>query len=111
MADAAISANRFVQLTATGVATATAATQKIYGVHQADVDAALGETVPVVVSGVAKVVASAPISIGAYVTATTGGKAVTTTTAGQVVRGIALTAATADGDLIEVLLTYFHHKA
>lgn len=111
LADAAIVKNRFVKLTSTGIAASTAATDKIYGVHSGDVDAATGETVPVIVNGTAKVTASAAIAIGAYVTATTGGKAVTTTTAGNVVRGIALTAADADGDEIEILLTYFHHKA
>lgn len=109
LADAAIVKNRFVKLTATGIAAATAGTDKIYGVLNADVDAATGETVPVTVVGTAKVTASAAIAIGDSVTATTAGKAITTTTAGNVVRGIALTAAAADGDVIEIMLTYFKY--
>ena len=111
LADAAIVAFRFVKLTSTGIAAATAGTDKIAGVMSQDTDAAAGDTAPYTVVGVAKVEASAAIAIGAYVTATTAGKAVTTVTAGDVVRGIALEAATADGDLINVMLTYFHHKA
>ena len=56
------------------------------------------------VYGTCKVVASAAISIGDKVTAAAGGKAVTTTTAGHIVRAIALEAAAADGDIIEVML-------
>lgn len=109
LADAAISAHRFVKLTSTGVATATTGTDKIYGVHGGDVAAASGGTIPVVVLGTAIVTASTAISKLAYVTATTNGKAVTTTSSGDTVRGIALQAASADGDLIEILLTYFKY--
>lgn len=55
--------------------------------------------------GTCKVVASAAIAKDAAVTATTGGKVVTTTTANDQVIGYALTAAAADGDVIEVILT------
>ena len=62
-------------------------------------------------SGTYQIVASAAIAKDAYVTATTGGKEVTTTTAGNVVAGQALEAAAADGDLIEIMPMNFHHKA
>lgn len=110
LADAAIQPFRFVKLSSTGVDVATAGTDKIAGVMNSEVAVATGDAAPFVTHGIAKVEASAAISIGDYVTATTAGKAITTTTAGNVVRGIALTAATADEDLIDVLLTYFHHK-
>lgn len=108
LADNALTANRFVKLTSTGVDTATAGTDKIDGVNRYAV--AAGETATVTVLGTAIVEASGVIGKGAYVTATTAGKAIATTTAGHVVRGVALEAAAADGDLIEVLLTFFHHK-
>ncbi len=54
--------------------------------------------------GTTKVVASAAIAIGARVTSTSAGKAVTTTTDKDVVVGRALEAASADGDIIEILL-------
>ena len=57
--------------------------------------------------GTSKVVASAAIAIGAYVTTTNAGKAVTTTTQGNKVIGIALEAAAADGDIIEIQLVHF----
>ncbi|MFF6951818.1 DUF2190 family protein [Streptomyces iakyrus] len=110
-ADAAIEPFRFVKKTATGVAAATAGTDKIMGVMNANQAVATGQATPVSLLGTAIVEASAAISVGAYVTATTAGKAVSTTTAGHVVRGIALEEATADGDLIEVMLVLFHHKA
>jgi len=62
-------------------------------------------------SGTYYITASAVIAKDAYLTATTGGKAVATTTAGNVVAGQALEAAGADGDIIEFLPMNFHHKA
>lgn len=63
-----------------------------------------GEMANVQIFGTTKVVASAAIAEGAKVTAAAGGKAVSTTTAGHIVRAIALEAAAADGDIIEVML-------
>ena len=57
--------------------------------------------------GTTKVVASAAIAIGALVTTTNAGKAVTTTTDKDVVIGRALEAAGADGDIIEIQLSIF----
>lgn len=66
-----------------------------------------GDSADVMVYGVTKMVASAAISAGALVSVTTGGQAVTAAAAGTTdtyVVGIALTAATGQFDLIEVLL-------
>lgn len=109
IADAAISAFRFVKLTATGVDVATAGTDVIHGVCTKEEGVLAGEATPIAVEGTVKVVASAAISKGAFVTATTGGKAVATTTTGNIVRGIALTPAAADGDIIEIQLTVFKY--
>lgn len=107
----AIPAYRFVK-TPGALAVATAGTDKILGVTgENGGGASENTTVNIGVGITAKLQVSAAVSVGAYLTATTGGKGVTTTTAGQVVRAIALEEATADNDVIEVLLTYFHHKA
>ena len=111
-ADLTSSQFRFVKMSAQNtVVVATAGTDKIIGVLQNA--PALNDTARVTLlnaQGTTQVVASAAIAVGAYVTATTGGKAVTTTTAGNVVAGIAVDAAAADGDLIEIIPTSFHHK-
>jgi hypothetical protein len=113
-ADLSSSQYRFVKLDSTQnkVVVATSGTDKIIGVllnapklgWEAKVGLLGG-------NGTYQIVASAAIALGAYLTATTGGKAVTTTTAGNVVAGQALEAAAADGDLIEIMPMNFHHKA
>lgn len=105
LADAAITKNTFVKLTSTGVDVATAATDKIIGIALNTV--ATGEQVSVCISGTAKVQASTTISIGAWLTATTAGQAVTTTTDHQVVVGVALSAATAQNDYVEMTIAPF----
>ncbi len=57
--------------------------------------------------GTTKVVASAAIAIGDWVTTTNAGKAVATTTDKDIVIGKALEAAAADGDIIEIQLSIF----
>ena len=57
--------------------------------------------------GTSKVVASAAIAIGDWVTTTNAGKAVATTTDKDIVIGKALEAAAADGDIIEIQLSMF----
>jgi hypothetical protein len=104
-ADAAITLHQVLKNTSTGVDVATAGTDKIVGVAQNA--AATGEQVGVQFTGTAKCIASAAISKGAWVTATTGGKVVTTVTDKNVVLGQALEAAAADGDFIEVQLGIF----
>ena len=105
-ADNAIVKNRVVKITTTGTYTcdtATAASDKVIGVATLAADAAA--QVPVQLSGTCKITASAAITAGAYVVATTAGKIVTSTTDKDKPIGLALEAAAADGDLIEVLLT------
>jgi hypothetical protein len=113
-ADLSSSQYCFVKLDSTQnqVVLATAGTDKIIGVLlNAPVSGDVAEVGLLSGSGTYKIKASTSISLGAYVTATTGGKAVTTTTAGNVVAGIAMQAAGADGDYIEILPSNFHHKA
>ena len=107
--DNAVTPSRFVKYTSTGVDVATAGTDKIAGVYYGKVTSTAGQTIAVVRLGTVIVEASAAISKGAYVTATTGGKAVSTTTSGDTVAGIARQAAANSGDLIEVALTYFKY--
>jgi hypothetical protein len=102
LADAAITKGQIVKRTTTGVNVATADTDKILGV--AIIDAAIGDQVSVQLTGTAKVIASTVVAADAYVTATTGGKAVGTTTDKKNIVGIALESGAADGDLMEVFL-------
>jgi hypothetical protein len=95
-AAAALSANTFITA---GGAVATAA-GNAFGV--ARTDGAIGDLVPTDVLGTAQVIASAAIAKGAFVQVATGGKAVTYSTGVAV--GIALEAAAAAGDVIEVYL-------
>jgi len=67
-------------------------------------DAASGAEVAVQWAGVAKMMASAAISLGAQVQAGASGKVATASGATAVSIGIALAAAAADGDIIPVLL-------
>lgn len=66
-----------------------------------------GQAARVRFAGTSKVVASAAIAVGANVTTTNAGKAVTTTTDKDIVIGVALEAAAADGDIIEIMLCRF----
>jgi hypothetical protein len=104
-ADNAITKNTVVKLTSTGVDVATAGSDKICGVAMSD--AAAGDQVAVQFTGTAKIQASTSISKGAWITATTDGQAAATTTDHNVVVGMALEAATAQNDLIEVQLGIF----
>lgn len=98
VASGAIVANRFV----TPVLDQAVAGEYILGVARtAAADAAL---VPVDVLGTTVVEAGAAIAAGATVKPDANGKAITWATSGAKV-GIALEAAAADGDLIEILLT------
>lgn len=103
LADAAITQYQAIKVTSTGVDVSTAGSDKMIGVAQEA--AAIGEMVPVRLLGTSKAVASTTISAGARVKPTTGGKIVTTTSDHDGYLGIALEAAGADGDIIEILLT------
>lgn len=106
-AGAAIGQNRLVKQDSTAgqVVVTTAITEAVVGVATIAA-AAAGDQVTVQYSGVAKCVASAAISLGAQVMPTVSGSGKVATAAGAtaVSCGIALEAATADGDVISVLL-------
>jgi hypothetical protein len=106
-AEGAIPASRIVTMgtTESQVTLATGAADALIGVSQSVVDAADTETVDIHFVGIVDVVAGGAITAGAWVTATTGGKAAATTTAGDELIGTALTSAAADGDIIEVVLS------
>lgn len=93
---------KFMDIGATGAALNTSAGAMCDGVLQNKPDA-LGKAASVAYSGVSKVVAGAAITAGARVMSSAAGKAVTAT-ATNIGLGTALEAATADGDLIAVLL-------
>lgn len=92
-----LTANRFV----TGAGAAPAANGRALGVTRTSATAS-GDLVPVDVLGTALVEASAAIAADAIVATTNDGRAVTYSTGVTV--GRALTAASAAGQLIEVLL-------
>ena len=103
----------FVKLDSDGkVVLVDGETDKNIGVLQNKPDN--GEAALVRFAGTTKVKCGDTIGVGAYVTSGAGddGEAEPTTTAGQVVRGIHIGQESAsDGDVTEILLTYFHHKA
>lgn len=85
---------------------AAAGTDKIVGVLQNKPD--VGNAALVRIGGTTKVVAGGTISVGAWVTADSNGKAVATTTDKDVVLGKYLGAASASsGDVIEVQIGIF----
>lgn len=93
----------FVEVTAAQTVNACGATTDLaIGVLQNDPDEA-GKPATVAIGGTTKVVAGAAITAGAKVAPTAAGKAQTAAT-GQFPRGVALDAADADGDVIEILL-------
>ncbi len=77
---------------------------RVIGVLQNKPNAA-GAEAEVTIYGVTKVVASAAITRGATVGTTNAGKAVAKTADADLVAGIALEAAAADLDVIQILLT------
>jgi len=93
-----------VQLSATGlIEVAEGATDLVVGVLQNTPDA--GEQAVYAFSGVAKVKAGGAINIGDFVTTDASGKAVATTTDGDVIIGRFIgTAAAASGDLAQIQL-------
>jgi hypothetical protein len=105
VAGGAIEINRFVKLDSTAgrVVAATAPTEAVVGVSLSDADAA-GDQVSVQIAGVARVVASGAVSLGDEVEVGAGGKVTTAGGATALSVGVALSAASADGEVIEVLL-------
>lgn len=89
---------------------ATAATQNLVGVLL-NKPAAENRAAVVRMLGPVKCIASASIDEGDAITATTGGKAVATTTDTQIVIGYALTAASGVNVLFKLMLTGRHGYA
>jgi hypothetical protein len=106
LSGAAVGQYRLVTVSAanTGIVT-TAITDAPIGVSMTSA-AAAGELVPLQTMGIAKIVASAAVAIGAQVMPTAAGAGKCATAAGATAKsiGIAMSAAGADGDVIEVLL-------
>lgn len=107
IAGGTIAQYRLVKLDSTqGQVVVTSAITDV-GVGASMQSASSGDTVPVQTFGKVKLTASAAISIGAEVmpTAAGSGKVMTSAGATAVSIGLALEAAGADGDIIEVMLT------
>lgn len=106
LAGGTIAANRVVVLdtTVSQVVAGSAIAGKSIGVNQFAVVS--GEQATVQLFGVAKCVASASITLGDEVMVTASGSGKVSTSSGATAQsiGVALTAAGADGDVIEVLL-------
>jgi len=89
----------------------SAETDVIIGVLQNEPES--GEAAVVRVSGTSKVSTGTPVglSYGECVTSDSNGQAITTTTTNHSVIGIALgDASTAVDDVVEILISRFHHK-
>ncbi len=86
------------------VVAATADTDVIIGVTLEDADSTAGNPISVVTSGIVKVVIASASSKGGYITATTGGKGVLTTTNLKKYVGILLETTTASDQVAQVLL-------
>jgi len=103
-----ISIGNAVKLSAAWTVVPTSAvTDQLIGI--ALTNAASGEPVAILCRGVIDAVASGAISAGSYIGASTNGKVAALTVAnaysnGLVIKGIALSAASQDGDTIQVLL-------
>ena len=105
VADNTITDFLVLKKTSTGVDVATAGTQAIVGVAVENANIG-GQYKPCDYQyrGIVKCIASGIIAVGALVTATTGGKIVTTTTNARFIVGRALEAASANNDIISVQL-------
>ena len=93
---------KFVNISATGAALITTAGGIVDGVLQ-DKPSALNRAASVAYSGVSKVMAGAAVTQGARVMSNATGKAITATATNNI-SGTALEAASADGNIIAVLL-------
>lgn len=103
-AGAAIGQYRLVKISGANVIVTTAATERVFGASQATA-ADSGETLAISHGGRVKLKASGAITKGARVVPAADGEiAADGGTATHIACGIALTAADADGDVIEVLL-------
>lgn len=88
-----------------GVILGAANTDEVIGVLQNE--PAMNEAAVVRVFGTTKVIAGTPIAIGEWVVSDASGKAQNVQADKNTVIGLALETASADGDIIEILLTHF----
>lgn len=86
------------------VVAATADTDVAFGVTDESADSTAGNPVGVYTSGIVKVVIASASTKGGYITATTGGKGVLTTTNLKKYVGILLETTTASDQVAQVLL-------
>lgn len=86
------------------VAAATADTDVIIGVTDEGCDSTAGNETNVILTGVVKLCIASASTKGGYITATTGGKGVLTTTNLKKVVGILLETTTASDQIAQVLL-------
>jgi len=86
------------------VVAATANTDVMFGVTNESADATTGNPVGVYMDGVVKLTIASASTKGGYITATTGGKGVLTTTNLQKYVGILLETTTASDQVAQVLL-------
>jgi hypothetical protein len=105
-AAADLSANQYfiVKVDSSGSAALAGDGEPAIGVLQNEPDAA-GKAASIRFAGISKVVAGAAVSAGAQVTPNASGKAITAAT-GKNILGVALAAASGDGVIIPVALTY-----
>jgi hypothetical protein len=94
---------KFVNISATGAAVNTTLGGVVDGVLQ-DAPDAINRAATVAFSGVTKVVAGAAVVKGARVMSNATGLAITAATTGSHIKGTALEAAGASGDIIAILL-------
>lgn len=94
---------RFVKLASDTTIAICGAGEVPLGILQNDPES--GEVGNVMILGISKLNASAAISRHAYVASAANGQGVATTTDDTAVGGMAIEAATADGDEIDVILT------
>jgi hypothetical protein len=86
------------------VVAATADTDVMFGVSDESADATAGNPVGIVLTGVVKLCIASASTKGGYITATTGGKGVLTTTNLKKVVGILLETTTESDQIAQVLL-------
>lgn len=103
-ANATVNANRFVKLDATAGFVIQAAAGTDIAVGVSTITSLVNESVPFQGYGKAKLTAGAAVALNAQVTSDATGRAVTVAT-GNISHGIAMQAAGAANDVIEVLLT------
>lgn len=94
---------RFVNVNSSGQAVAAGLAGEAIGVRQNNPRS--GEATTIVCTGISFVEAGEAVAIGELVKSMANGKAGEADTADDVILGIALTAATADGQFMSVLLT------